>query len=142
MNTWRKLVFSKKSISWLALIAIAMLSLFPAHIHLQHDNDAFSSSHTEMTSQSHEHGTIVHVVADTTSHTGHTGHDNETIVPATSDSLIKKVNLNPIFLAILIGFFVFLRINFLPHKFHTFIFKSLRKIYFDISPPLRAPPVY
>lgn len=139
MDTWRKLVFSNKSVSWLALLAIVMMSLFPAHIHLHHDDHAFSSPHVEVTNQSHDHTSVLHIVADTT---GHLDHDNETVVPATSDSLIKKVNLNPVFLAILISLFVFLNINSLPNKFHAFIFKHLRKIYFDISPPLRAPPLY
>jgi len=137
MNTWRALFLSNnKSISWLALIAVVMLSLFPAHMHVHHDADAFAESHAQVKHEPAKHVTAIHSISDTTVHGEH---DGATIFSTTSDSLINKVNF--VFLAILVGFFVFLGINASSQQFRSFVFVHLRKIHISISPPLRAPPL-
>ena len=137
MNMWRQLFLSNnKSIAWLALIAVVMLSLFPAHMHVHHDGDAFAESHAQTLHEPVEHVTAIHSISDTR---GHGEHDDATIFSTTSDSLINKVNF--VFLAILVGFFVFLGINVSSLQFRSSVFVHLRKIYTSISPPLRAPPL-
>jgi hypothetical protein len=141
MNAWRKLILLKKSVSWIVLTAVVMLSLFPAHMHLHHDDDGLASSHVSaMAPESHDHTSTIHAVSDTT---GHSGHDDVTVLPATSDTLIKKVNVNPIIFAILIGIFVFLTITSASQRFRQQILSiPPRKIYICLSPPLRAPPLH
>jgi predicted permease len=141
MHVWRKSFFIKKSVAWLLLVAVAMLSLFPAHTHIHHEDDISAPSH--VASQTHNHHTsAIHAISDTTGHSEHSEHEGDTVLPASSDTIIKKVNFNPLLIAVFIGFIVFLSLAFSSHKLRQLVSTRLHKLHIYISPPLRAPPLY
>ena len=143
MNTWRRHLSRKKSVSWLVLISVAMLSLFPVHIHLHHDEDVLALSHhdQEFVLNSSDHETTLHAISDTIGHIEH--HEGDTVIPATSDTLLKKSSNSPLFVAILIGIVVILGVILLPHiPLRLYVFTRFHKRYIYNNPPLRAPPLY
>jgi len=137
MRYWRKLLLNYKSICWAILVAIIMLSLLPAHIHIHHEEAAFSDTHV-MSSHAEHHTSSIHAM---TNIAGHDNHEEVTSIPVTPDTLVKKVNANLSLVAILISVFVFLSIVVLPLKPQSFRNLHCRSCYIGISPPLRAPPL-
>ena len=135
MLSLRKHIFNSKSVSWAVLVAIVMLSIFPMHMHL-HD-DVYSESSVTVP-HSDKHTSSIHAITDTT---GHDGHEDAATMSATPDTLVKKVNLNHLYPAVLVVFFVFLSLALLPQKFRPHPRLYIRKFYIGISPPLRAPPL-
>jgi len=143
MRTWRRHLSHNKSVSWLVLVAVAMLSLFPVHMHLHHDEDVLASSQhdLEFALNSSDHETTLHAISDTTGHSEH--HEDAGVVSAASDTLLKKNSNSPLFIAILIGIVTILGITLsshIPRRSH--VFTRFRKRYIYSSPPLRAPPLY
>jgi len=136
MLSLRKHIFNSKSVSWAVLVAIVMLSIFPMHMHL-HDDEVLSASNVSVP-HSDKHISSIHAVSDTT---GHEGHEHVATMSATPDTLVKKVNLNTLYPAVLVVFFVFLSLALLPQKFRPHPRLHIRKFYIGISPPLRAPPL-
>ena len=139
MHRWRKSTFLNKSVCWLVVVAVAMLSLVSLHRHLHSDDGVLAAPHAvEALSHPQQHISAFHAVSDTQ---GHDGHD-DVIVLVTSDSLIKKVNIDPLFLVALIGIFVFSLIAPTPARLFSRLPRRFRKRYLSISPPLRAPPIH
>jgi len=143
MCTWRKHISRNKSVSWLVLIAVAMLSLFPVHMHLHHDEDVLALSHhdQEFVLNSSGHETTLHAISETAGHSEH--HEDTEVVSAISDSLLKKSSNSPLFVAILIGIVVILGVILSPHiPLRLYVFTRFHKRYIYSNPPLRAPPLY
>jgi len=139
MDDWRKFIFTNKSVSWLVLTAVVILSLSPSHMHLIHDDEVFASSHgIEVISHVHPHTSSVHAISDTT---GHSEHEDVAVLHALSDSLVKKVNFNPMFLAILIWIFFIFGIAPASHKLRPLVSIYSHKLHICLPPPLRAPPI-
>ena len=152
MRTWRRHLSLNKSVSWLVMVAVAMLSLFPVHMHLHHDEDVLASSQHdrefalnfsdhETTLHVSEHETTLHAISDTTGHSEH--HEDAGVVSATLDTLLKKNSNSPLFIAILIGIVAILGITLSTHiPLRSHVFTRFRKRYIYNSPSLRAPPLY
>jgi len=143
MRTWRRHLSHNKSVSWLVMIAIAMLSLFPVHMHLHHGEDVLASSQhdLEFVLNSSDHETTLHAISDTTGHSEH--HEDTEIISVSSDILLKKNSNSPLFIAVLIGIVAILGITLSTHiPLRSHVFTRFRKRYIYNSPSLRAPPLY
>jgi len=111
-------------------MAYLALLVLPMHAHLLH-SDEFA--HVE------NHQTIsIHLGSDLTEHDGHEG---TSVLSTTSDTLVKKIDSNPLLLAILLALFLFVNFNKLSQKFLNLASLCFRKSHTYHSPPLRAPPI-
>ncbi len=130
MLTLRKLFLRYRSISWLLMGAILVLTLLPAHYHLHHESAPASASH--------EHVIDFHVAADATG-SGH--HDDAVIFQATPDSVVKPFQNNP--LPFLLFVFLLALLPIVVPQIGQRFFVSiipLRQSVWHFTPPLRAPP--
>jgi len=150
---WRKALFynltmfarqkpnkSIKLTSWAVIAAVFMLSVFPVHMHLHHDDHhAGQFGHDSIVSSIDDHTDTLHAVSDLS---GHDGHEDATVLSATSDTLIKKLNGSDLLLlAVLLVVFLSFNLKSLSQKFYRTAFIFNRKLYTYHSPPLRAPPL-
>ena len=130
MHDLRKLISSYKVICWALIASVLILVLFPSHMHLHHDQEVAPSSH--------KHVVDVHVgidIQDQAHHDGATVMDNNS-----SLMLTKKMNDNPIGMLLLVLVLLVLPIFRIINRYRRFNTVSLFGSYYQISPPLRAPP--
>jgi len=138
MTLIRTLLHNRKSISWLLVIAVVLLSVLPSQMHLHHENAEQGHGHGHAT----EHGKHVLDIHTISNLSDHNEHDNVTVMSATPDSLVKKVSAAPVLVATLIGFFIFLIIAASYCKPIQRSRHYLRHFYLNFRPPLRAPPIF
>ena len=121
-----------KSISWLLVTAILLMTLLPAHYHLHHSDSTVTSTHS--------HAVDLHLTADKA---GQSHHDEDApVFSATPDGIVKTSNPE-IFPFILLAVALVLspltkkRIRIKPYK----ITSGIKQSFPHFSPPLRAPPL-
>lgn len=133
MNAWRNIIISNKTINWLLVVSVLLITLMPAHYHLNH---LFSGNPT-----SHDHVVDFHLIADKTDQSHHG--EETTVFTVNPDGIVKKSNpeFSPfILLAILL---VILPIPNKRIRTHLdYYTASLKQSYHHFSPPLRAPPLH
>ncbi len=137
MSAWRKQISNYKSVSWLLVAAILLVSVLPAHYHLHHL--------IGNTSATHSHATDLHLSADKLAQSHH--NDGATIINAAPNGLlskwdgeINKPDITP--LVILVAFFTLFSIFSIKRIFRPDQATSFYKqILYRVSPPLRAPPL-
>lgn len=131
MKPWRNIIISNKTIIWLLVLFVLLITLMPAHYHLNH---LFNGNPT-----SHDHVIDFHLIADKTDQSHH-GKET-TVFTANPDGIVKKSTpeFSPIvLLAILL---VICSIPGKRIKIHLdYCNVSLKQSYHHFSPPLRAPP--
>ena len=137
MSATGKLVITHKSVSWLLIATILLVTLLPAHYHLHHQhNDDISSSTTAI----HEHVIDLHVL---TEKTGQSHHDDEaTIIAASPDGMVKKNN--PDFFPFILLAMALLLLPALNKRINiqlNYRSTDLNQPYPHFSPLLRAPPL-
>ena len=133
MKLWRNIIISNKTINWLLVVSVLLITLMPAHYHLNH---VFSGNST-----SHDHVVDFHLIADKTDQSHHG--EETTVFTANPDGIVKKINpeLSPfILLAILLVILPVLNNRIRTHR--DFSDVNLKNSYHHFSPPLRAPPLY
>jgi len=137
MSAWRKQISNYKSVSWLLVAAILLVSILPAHYHLHHLVGITSADHT--------HATDLHLSADKPGQSHH--NDGTTIINVAPSGLLtkwdgdsNKPDITP--LVILVAFFALFSIFNIKRIFRPDQATSFYKqILYRISPPLRAPPL-
>lgn len=132
MKNWRKLTNRYKSISWLLIASILILTLLPAHYHIHH---AVSEDLAH-----HEHVIDFHMMAEQTD----PSHDTDDLqgFAATPEGVAKQTN--PAFSPFIVLVFLLTLLLFFAYqirKWLDFDIVGLNKNYPHFSPPLRAPPV-
>jgi hypothetical protein len=137
MNAWRKQVNSYKSISWLLVAAILLVTVLPAHYHLHHFIGDKSAAHG--------HATDLHLSSDKLAQSHHK--NGTTIINAAPTGLlnkwdgeINKPDITPLVILVsLLTLFSFINVkrNSRPYQVTTFY----KQIFYRLSPPLRAPPL-
>lgn len=140
MHTWRNYIGNNRSISWLLVIALVCMVMFPVTFHLHHI-DKIAGQNTVL----HTHVVEQHNLVGFESHSHH-DLDAETGVQtvfSTSDIPALKANtlFTPVLALIIYLFFVFFKsaisITFSQYRNSGF---THRENHF--SPPLRAPPFF
>lgn len=134
MKAWRKLINDYKSISWLLIAALLILTLLPAHYHLHH------ASNVDFNDSAHTHMVDLHVLANTPDNAHHDS--REASFTAAPDGIIKKQNSAFAFFFILAVFLIFLPILYSRKHVHSVSRDiSPARTPFYLCPPLRAPPL-
>ena len=138
MKTDCKLAIRYKSISWLLIATILLVTLLPAHYHLHHlyNDETFSSAAT-----THEHVIDLHVLTEKTGQSHH--HDDATVIAASPDGVVKKSN--PDFSPFILLAIVLLLLPALNKRLNMQLnYKStnLKPRYPHFTPLLRAPPLH
>jgi len=126
-----------KSVSWLLVAAILLVSVLPAHYHLHHLIGT--------TSAAHSHATDLHLSTDKLAQSHH--NDGATIINAAPSGLLSKwdgdINKPDItllvFLVSFLALFSLFNIKRNSRPYQVIIF--YKKIFYRFSPPLRAPPL-
>lgn len=129
MNTPFTSQFIRKSICYLLIAIVLELCLIPTHMHLHHDVDH--------TSASHSHSMDVHLFTD---QFNQDHHNNATQIDPDSAVSINKLND---FTPIVFFLFTLVFILFVPRKNtqpHTDFQPYSLKYFYNLTPPLRAPP--
>jgi len=129
MNTWRKMILRHKKISWLLVLAMLALILFPVHMHLHHDQEALSTLH--------EHKIDVHVNTNQIDQ-GH--HDEATVIDTASDLLKNRLDDNLLVPFILLTFILVIVVGRQVTRYYRFNHIHFFEHINHITPPLRAPP--
>lgn len=118
-----------KSISWLLILAFALLALQPVHIHMAHHADS-ALSHSEHLAQVHPLAVLDGLASDLHDHT----------FEPLSDSILKSSGFQVPLLALLMGMMTLLprlaRAGVRPDP----IVRPLTTLFRHRTPPLRAPP--
>ena len=133
MKPLLNLIISHKTINWLLVVSVLLITLMPAHYHLSH---LFSSDPT-----GHDHVVDFHLIADKTDQSHHG--EETTDFTANPDGIVKKNNPE-FFPFILLTILLFL-LPILNNRIRThrdFNDVNLKHSYHHFSPPLRAPPLY
>lgn len=132
MNTWRKQVINCKSISWLLVAAILLITLLPAQYHLHHLFKDNSFTRTQVID--------LHLVTDKA---GQSHHDKDEKIFATAPTgMVEKDNPTffPVFLLVaLLILLPLIHYRAVPPPDSGNI--SLKQFFYYLSPPLRAPPL-
>ena len=129
MTSFREKFSRTKPIIWLLIMAVVVLSLLPAHMHLHHVDGAPSATH--------EHAIDIHLAGEKIDPDHH---DDAMVLSATPDVLVKNLNDNPLLAAIWFGFVLFLVVILFQQRLRPLVSISLQHFYPHFSPPLRAPP--
>ncbi len=132
MAVWRAMIHKYRKISWLLVCAVLSLTLFPAHLHLHHDQDLHSNSST------HEHVLDVHMA---TAQLDEEHHEDATVIDTVANVLVKKLQDNPLTPYIL---FIFIWAFTTTRQVRSYL--RLKIVHFfahfqAFTPPLRAPPL-
>lgn len=125
-------VFSVKSISWLLVLAVLLVTLLPAHYHLHHLYSADTATHG--------HVIDLHLAID---EMGDSHHDEAGSIASSPDGIVKKSNAAfPLFiaLAIVLAILPILTTRTIIRPVHKNA--GLKQSYPYFSPLLRAPPLY
>jgi len=132
MYTGRRYHLQLRVIGWLLIAAVFALTVQPVHFHLQHIDDASSLIH--------EHAIDLHIAID---NIAPDSHEDGAIFPVTPDVMLKKIGDNPLLAAIIIWLTVFLlSVAYSNKPRPTIRFILLKRRWFSIAPPLRAPPSF
>lgn len=132
MNAWRKQVIQYKSINWLLIAAILLITFLPAHYHLHHLVSDKSSIHA--------HDVDLHLVIDKAEQSHHDT-DIE-VFPAAPDGITK--NSNPAFSLFILLAILLILLPIANNRIRIrldYSDNSLKQSYPHLSPPLRAPPL-
>jgi len=130
MFTGRRYHLQLRVIGWLLIAAVFALTVQPVHFHLQHIDDASSLIH--------EHAIDLHIAID---NIAPDSHEDGAIFPVTPDVMLKKIGDNPLLSVIIVWLTIFLlsvAYSNKPRPATRFIL--LKRRWFSIAPPLRAPP--
>lgn len=132
MKAWRNIIFNNKTINWLLVVSVLLITLMPAHYHLNH---LFTDNPT-----SHDHVVDFHLIADKTDHSHHG--EETTVFTANPDGIVKKNNLELSSFILLAILLVILPVPGKRIRTHLdYCNASLKQSYHHFSPPLRAPPL-
>lgn len=133
MKSWRKQINSSYMISWLLVIMLVIQLFFQLQFHLHHSDTTNLNAH--------DHVIDFHVLADI-HEIDHLTQGNAHELNSTPDGIAKKsLDSNFIFilsLCLLILFHITRCITI--QKSALFRNPIIRNIYYDLAPPLRAPP--
>ena len=130
MYTGRSYHLQLRVIGWLLIAAVFALTVQPVHFHLQHIDDASSLIH--------EHAIDLHIAID---NIAPGSHEDGAVFPLTPDVMLKKIGDNPLLAAIIVCLTIFLFSVAYTNKQRPGIrFLLLKRRWFSIAPPLRAPP--
>ena len=140
MCSFRQRINVYRSISWLLILAIVLVSLLPAHYHLHHLlNDDLDSAVTSAASVAHAHVIDLHLSID---NAGQSHHDEDaTSIAASPDGIVKKTSqvFSPfILLIIVLALFPVLSIRIKFWLNYNYI--ALKRSFPHFTPLLRAPP--
>ncbi|MFC1771789.1 hypothetical protein ACFL3A_00395 [Pseudomonadota bacterium] len=114
------------------IAAVFALTVQPVHFHLQHIDDASSLIH--------EHAIDLHIAID---NIAPDSHKDGAIFPVTPDVMLKKIGDNPLLAAIIVWLTIFLlSVAYSNKPRPTIRFILLKRRWFSIAPPLRAPPSF
>jgi hypothetical protein len=130
MDEWQKIT-ECKSICWLVVAAILLITLMPAHYHLHHLVQTGTTTH--------EHATDLHFAMNKADQAHHD--ENTYSFAAVPDGITKKTASAFIiftFFTILLALLPFL--NFRTARLQNYGGTSLKKNIYHFYPPLRAPP--
>lgn len=128
MWKWNISILHYKSVSWLVIAAVLMLTLIPVHLHFHHAEDDAMVTHE----------VDLHVVAGSADHS----HDEDThILKASPDAMAKKLDGN---IAILLPVaLLFLILSAVQSHHAGWLYSTpaqTRFSYHHLIPYLRAPP--
>ena len=132
MDHWRKLGQKRKSIGWILIVALAFLTVLPAHVHFHHVDTYTGSEHV------HEHLMDMHVFSSDLSSSHH---DDAQVLMATPDGIIKVLDfkISPMLIfAILLTILSLALARFVPRQ-KSAVFIPIEQTY-HFTPPLRGPP--
>ncbi len=136
MNAGRNLIIRKKSISWLLIATILLVTFLPAHYHLHHLYDeGFASA-----GASHDHVIDLHVLTELT---GQSHHDEAASIAASPDGMMKKSN--PDFSPFILLAMVLLLLSVFHKQINSQLNSRSSKLdqrYPHFAPLLRAPPLF
>jgi hypothetical protein len=139
MNAWRNIIIRNKTISWLLVVSVLLITLMPAHYHLNHLFSDSSSEHGHSTD--HAHVVDFHFIADETDQSHH-GEDT-TVFTANPDGIVKKAN--PEFFPFILLVILLVLLPILNKRIRIcldYCNLSLKQSCQHFSPPLRAPPLH
>jgi len=140
MRIWRTLIKRSKAVSVMLVIALAFLTILPAHFHFHHVELASVAS--DGATHAHEHTVDLHVYSSG-KNSAHpfSHHDDAQILKTSPDGLIKNLDFkfSPFLVFISLLAFAALALNYsLPGPARQ-ILAHVRYSYHR-SPPLRGPP--
>lgn len=140
MNAVYKRVYKNKSLSWLLIATILLVTLQPAHYHLHHlYHDKTLASMAAI--HEHSHAIDLHIL---TKNTGHAHHDGSTTIFAASpDGIMKKNNADFTPFILLMIVLLLMPVLKIQVKVQHY-FKKTKPQYSHphFTPLLRAPPLY
>ena len=130
MLSLRKVRIHCPSIAWLMVAAVLALTLAPHHYHLHHGSASDAVAH--------EHTIDLHLLSDINDEAHH---DEAIVFELTPDGLLKPLSDNP--LNLLLSAFLLALLPLVDSGIrHRLQRKAtrLRQAFYQLSPPLRAPP--
>jgi len=134
METFRKFIQSHRSVTWVLLMALMAVSLFPLHLHL-HDEETVADTSAYM-HDGHSHKSSIHPVMNTD---GHDNHEDVSVLPVVSDSILKNVTFMPLlFVAFIV--ITFLSVTKTAHVMRPRLMNMNIRQFDRVTPQLRAPP--
>lgn len=138
MNAAQKILYKNKSLSWLLIVTILLVTLQPAHYHLHHQHHDGTLTSTAGT---HDHAIDLHIL---TKNTGDAHHDKgTTIFAAAPDGIMKKSNADSSpFILLTIALLLMPVLNIQIDVRHHFRDRNFKQSYPHFTPLLRAPPLY
>lgn len=130
MLSLRKIYLRCLPVSWLAIIAMIMLTLAPHHYHLHHGPASDSVSHG--------HTIDLHLLTDAN---GDAHHDEAVVLETMPDGLTKTPGDNPLYFLLSVFLLVSLPIveARIKHPLHQIATRT-NQAFHHLTPPLRAPP--
>lgn len=137
MNTWRKLIVNYRSISWILLVALLLLTIFPVTYHLHNENHHIAGNELI----SHYHTVDFHTVMDIVE-LEHFDDGVQQAHAGAPDSIVKKVSaqfFTIVFLAVVLSLIPYANYRVERQSDYSHIGHILNPLF--LSPPLRAPPL-
>jgi hypothetical protein len=133
MNVCREYINRHKAISWVLLAVLLVQIIFPLHFHLHHDTNSEINGH--------QHIVDSHVLTDTQG-TQHLADEDTHIIKTTPDVISKQNTDTGFDFVLLVSLLIVLSIvPLIISRLRQTIENSFRSFYYyDLAPPLRAPP--
>lgn len=145
MSARHKINSNRRPISWLLILSVFMLTVFPAHLHLHHEDNPLLSDQVSYLNESarndtvgHEHEIDLHLLSD---NSGEDHHEQAHVIKASPEVLTRSLgdNASPLLLFFL-PLFIFPVLNRRtgprPRGRKAFSWRPQ----YHLVPPSRAPP--
>ena len=130
MMPFRTLKLHRTSITWVVILAVAVLTLAPHHYHLHHGSGPDPAHHV--------HEIDLHIFSDI-SYEAH--HDEAIVLELTPDGLLKPKGDNPLTLLLCVFLLVLPLVVESQSRYRLArAAPPSHPAYYQLSPPLRAPP--